>query len=224
MRKLDPSMVPQTIINRNKREEADRDIRKTVASVQTAVRSLAEDSDVVIPASSIVKEWKAAAKAADVRLEKAKERILQDYGLAESEKQQKIAAWQGWHKRVSTQITHVVICLEKYPQAAWKYDEYLQNIVPTASLSAIADEAATVQVPKEAEEHALLLSLVYDAVNGLRQWEKEHGIDKKRLEELFCYDEKRLAELWATGAFTIDTNFDTPQIVAARELRYKNIV
>lgn len=224
MNKIDSKKLPRYVVDKRKRDQCDKDLRRTVTIVQEAVFGLAKETDVVIPTSADIQAWNGVATNADKRLEKAKETIMVDDSLTDSEKLQRIGAWKGWHKRVTTFVTHIVRNMQAYPQAQWQFDPNLQTIIPTADLSSVVDVAATVEVPQEAAEHAFLLSLVWDAVQGLRRWEGEHSVDKRRLEELFSFNEQRFAEAWAIGEFKHDPLFDTPQTVVMREYSKTHIV
>ena len=84
----------------------------------------------------------------------------------------------------------------------------------------VAEAEAVRDVPPEARDHALLLAIVWDAINGLRKWEQEHDVKKIRLEELLSLDETQLAETWANGNIHYPSYQDFDK---AMELRNKSV-
>ena len=197
---IDYNQMPQRTINNKKREIIFNDIRRAVIFVQDAVRNLAGEGNIKIPASVSVNDWKTALQESDTRLGKARQSIIEDDGLAEAEKLQKLSAWRGWHKRIATAINVITRNLENYPQAGWKYDEVQATIIPTADIEAVADEAAIVDVPEDAKAHAQLICAVMESITRLRQFEHEKNVAKIRLEQLCALDGDSLAGLWADGS------------------------
>lgn len=195
---INPEKMPTSIVDPTHRQAVDDAIRKAVRSLQTAVKGLQKED--IQPTSATVEEWQQVKRDLAERRDKACEHILADDSLVDNEKAQRLAMWRGWYCSRATYCNTVLRVLSEYPQAGWQFDEVVKNIVPTKSLDEIADEAATVEVPKEAREHAALITIARQAVDGLREWEHTHNVSKLRLEQLFQLNEKELATRWATGS------------------------
>lgn len=190
--------MPSSIVDPAKRQAVDDAIRKAVRSLQTAVKGLQKED--IHATSATVEAWQEVKRELSERRDKAWLHVKEDASLVDSEKAQRLAMWRGWFVTRVTYCNSILRILAEYPQAGWQFDEVVKNIVPTKSLDEIADEAATVEVPKEAREHAALITIARQAVDGLRAWEHNHNVSKLRLEQLFQLNEKELALRWATGA------------------------
>ena len=191
--------MPTSIVDERKRQEVDKTIRGAVKKLQSSLLRLNQEPDVQTPASACLEEWQAAMQAVNERREKASEHIMTDMSLADSERAQRLSAWAGWHKRITSYITTIIRILSEF-SAGWEWDETLQTITPTIDITKVAEEVATVPVPQEAREHVALIVIAQQAVEGLRAWEREHGCVKLHLEQLFSLSEEELAQRWATGA------------------------
>lgn len=189
--------MPQSIVDPAKRQTVDEAIRKAVRDIQTAVKGLQKED--IHATSATVEAWQEVKRELSERRDKAWLHVKEDASLVDSEKAQRLAMWRGWYVTRVTYANTVLRILNEYPQAGWQFDEVVKNIVPTKSLDEIADEAATVEVPKEAREHAALITIARQAVEGLRAWEHNHNVSKLRLDQLFSLDEKELATRWGMG-------------------------
>ena len=206
--------MPQRIIDTNKRAEISHDIRKAVRDLQEAFRNLAEEQNICIPASADLNDWKQCLKECDQRYESAKQSIKADEGLAESEKKQKLSAWRGWHRKITTNVNAIVRSLETY-SLGWVFDNAVSNICPSADIEEAASQSAVIDVPAEAAEHAKLISAVLQSVTSLREFEKERNVVKIPLKQLCGLEADKLAERWATGSiFRPDYSTDPWMIVA----------
>jgi len=194
---IDLEKIPSEIVDPAKRQAVDDAIRKAVRDVQTAIRGLQKED--LHATSATVEAWQEVKRALVDRRDKAWQHIKEDDSLVESEKAQRQAMWRGWYVTRASYCNTVLRDLTEYPQAGWSFDEVVKNIVPTKSLDAIADQAATVEVPKEARDHAVYITAAREAIESLREWERRHNVSKLRLDQLFRLNEKELATRWATG-------------------------
>lgn len=189
--------MPSSIVDPTHRQAVDDAIRKAVRSLQTAVKGLQKED--IHATSATVEAWQEVKRALSERRDKACEHILADDSLVDNEKAQRLAMWRGWYCSRVTYANTVLRILNEYPQAGWQFDEVVKNIVPGRPIDSVADEAATVPVPPQAKEHGALITIARQAVEGLREWEREHNVQKLHLEHLFQLNEKELALRWATG-------------------------
>ncbi len=202
---INPEKMPTSIVDPTHRQAVDEAIRKAVRDIQTAVRGLQKED--LHATSATVEAWQQVKKDLAERRDKAWQHIKEDDSLVESEKAQRLAMWRGWYCTRTTYLNTILRILNEYPKAQWEFDEIAKNIVPSKPLDAIADEAATVPVPKEARDHAVYITAAREAIESLREWERQHNVSKLRLEQLFQLNEKELGTRWATGTmFNPDTS------------------
>ena len=216
---LDYTKMPQRITDTRKRQDIDEELRFATRQVQDAINALRSLQGFTIPASADPKEWEKALTAATERKEKAVEAITDDPTITEEERKAKAKTWRGWHKQLAMYCATITSTIHAHPSLGWQYDEATATITPTADIFVLATEAATVDVPRGASDHALLIGNVQIAINGLRKWERAHNVAKQRLEALLNLTEEELAEGWATGFMFYDDTFATPQVLAARTYR-----
>lgn len=216
---LDYTQMPQRISDTRKRQDVDQDLRFAVRQVQDAVTALSDLQGFTIPATADIDEWTNAVAAAREKKERAVQAITDDPTLTDEEKTKKAKDWKNWLKQVAMYSSTITSTIHANPELGWTFDEATATIVPTADIFVLATEAATVDVPTEASDHALLISNVQTAINGLRKWENAHNVAKQRLEGLLFLTEDELAEQWATGSIQRDDTFATPQVLAARTYR-----
>ena len=220
MKRLDPSAIPAKVCLEKERTEAAGEIGKAVKSINDAVICLQNLPDFETPTSADPNDWKEALKKADKRKDEALKAIAADVVLTQNGKAELAGEWKQWHIKAATACNIIVKHLTNYPACKFKFCSSSQNIVPTIPIMEVAEAEAMRDVPPEAKDHALLLAIVFDAVNGLREWEQEHGVKKIRLEQLLCLDETQLAEVWANGNIYYPSyqEFDK-----ARELSNKSV-
>lgn len=221
---LDYTKMPRRITDTRQRQDIDNDLRFAVRRVQEAVNALRELQGFTIPATADPAEWEKALNAATARKEKAVEAITDDPTLTDEERKAKAKTWRGWHKQLAMYCATITSTIHDYPTLKWTFDEATATITPTADIFALASDAATVDVPAEASDHAMLICFARDAVNALRKWEREHNVAKVRLEVLLNLEEDELAERWATGSIFYDDTFATPQVLAARQFKENQIL
>ena len=218
---IDYTKMPRRITDQRKRQDIDNDLRFAVRRVQEAVNALRSMQGFSIPPTADITAWEKALTAATARKEKAVEALAADPTITEEERKAKAKNWKVWHKQIAMYCASITSTIHAYPSLRWKYDEATATITPTADIFALASDAATVDVPAEASDHAMLICFARDAVNALRKWEREHNVAKVRLEVLLNLEEDELAERWATGSIFYDDTFATPQVLAARTYREK---
>ena len=155
---------------------------------------------------------------ADKRKDEALKAIAADMRLTQDGKEDVAGEWKEWHKKAATACNTIIKHLTNYSACQFTFSSSTQNIVPTIPITEVAEAEAMRDVPPEARDHALLLAIVYDAINGLRKWEREHDAKKIRLEQLLSLDETQLAEAWANGNIHYPSYHDFDK---ARELSNK---
>lgn len=220
MRKINRERIPAKVVLEKERVEAAGEIRLAIGSIHDAVRHLQDLQDFEAPLSADPNDWQEALKKADKRKDEALKAIASNMMLTQENKMELAVEWKEWHRKAATACNTIVKQVTKYAACKFKYDLELNDIVPTIPTMEVAEAEAMRDVPPEAKDHALLLAIVFDAVNGLRKWEQEHGVKKIRLEQLLCLDETQLAEGWASGTiyYPFCQEFDK-----ARELSNKAI-
>lgn len=200
MRRIDPAGIPAKVCLEKERTEAAGEIRLAIGSIHDAVRRLQDLQDFEAPKSAEPNDWQEALKRADKRKDEALKAIASNMMLTQENKMELAVEWKEWHKNVVTSCNSIIKHLTKFSACKFVYDVNNKDIVPSISTMEVAEAKAMRDVPVEAKDHAFLLCVVYDAINGLRQWEKEHGVIKTRLEQLLNLDEQKLAERWAEGS------------------------
>lgn len=220
MKKMNRELVPSQIMLEKERVEAAGEIGKAVKSIHDAVISLQNLPDFETPQSADPSDWKEALKKADKRKDEALKAIASNMMLTQENKVELAGEWKDWHKKAATACNTVVKQVTKYAACKFSFCSSSQNIVPTIPITEVAEAEAMRDVPPEARDHALLLAIVFDAVSGLRRWEREHGVKKVRLEQLLSLDEVQLAEAWANGSVRYPSYQDFDK---ARELSNKSV-
>ena len=200
MRKIDPAGIPAKVVLEKERTEAAGEIRLAIGSIHDAVRRLQDLQDFEAPKSAEPNDWQEALKRAGKRKDEALKAIAANMMLTQENKLELAGEWKEWHKQVVTACNTLIKLLSKYSACKFVFDVNNKDIVPTIPTMEVAKTEAMRDVPAEAKDHALLLAIVFDAVAGLRRWEREHGVIKNRLEQLLNLDEQKLAELWAEGS------------------------
>ena len=220
MRRIDPAGIPAKVCLEKERTEAAGEIRLAISRLHDAVRHLQDLQDFEAPLSADPNYWQEALKKADKRKDEALKAIASNMMLTQENKLELAGEWKSWHKQVVTSCNTIIKLLTKYSACKFVYDCNRQDIVPSISTMEVAEAEAVRDVPPEARDHALLLAIVWDAINGLRKWEQEHGVKKVRLEQLLSLDEVQLAEAWANGSVRYPSYQDFDK---ATELKNKSI-
>lgn len=220
MRKIDRERIPAKVVLEKERLEAAGEITQAVKSINDAVICLQNLPDIETPVSADPNDWKETLKKTNKRKDEALKAIAADVVLTQNGKAELAGEWKQWHKQAATACNTIIKHLTNYPACKFVFSSSTQNIVPTIPITEVAEAEAMRDVPPEARDHALLLAIVWDAINGLRKWEHEHDVKKVRLEELLSLNEEQLAEAWANGNihYPSYTDFDK-----AKELSNKSI-
>ena len=217
MRKLEREKIPQKVVLEKELSQAVGELSKSVQQIQDAVQKLKEVQDFTLPTTADPNAWSEALKDADKRKDEALKAIEADLALPTNSKQKLAQDWKNWHKTVAINVNIIIRLVEKNPDCKFQWND---TIEPTAPILEVAEAQAVRDVPPEAKDHALLLAIVYDAINGLRKWEHEHDVKKVRLEQLLSLNEEQLAEAWAYGNIHYPSYQDFDK---ARELRNKSV-
>lgn len=221
MRKINPEKIPAKVVLEKERTEAAGEIRLAIGSIHDAVRHLQDLQDFEAPLSADPNDWQEALKKADKRKDEALKAIASNMMLTQENKVELAAEWKEWHKKAATACNTIVRQVTKYAACKFTFDLELQDIVPTIPTMEVAEAEAMLDVPPEARDHALLLAIVWDAINGLRKWEREHDAQKLRLEQLLSLDETQLAEAWANGNIHYPSyqDFDKARALTNKSIR-----
>ena len=212
MRKLDKQKIPEKIVLEKELNQAVGEISQAVKQIQDAVCALKEVQDITIPASADPDAWSEALKDADKRKDEALKAIEADVALPTNSKQKLAQEWKEWHKKVAVNMNIIIRLVTK--NSLCKFEWKNGTIEPSVPILEVAEAQAVRDVPSEARDHARLLAIVYDAIDGLREWEHQNGVRKVRLEQLLSLDETQLAEAWTNGTLyhpscqPFDTSFE----------------
>lgn len=218
MRKVDITKIPEKIVLEKELNQAAGEINQAVRQIQDAVKKLQEVQDITFPQSADPNAWSEALKDADKRKDEALKAIEADVALPTNSKQKLAQEWKEWHKTVAVNMNIIIRLVTKNQDCKFQWKN--NTIEPTAPILEVAEVQAMRDVPSEARDHARLLALVYDAIDGLREWEHQNGVRKVRLEQLLSLDEKQLAEAWANGSVRYPSYQDFDK---ATELKNKSI-
>lgn len=197
MRKIDIEKIPQKVVLEKELSQSFGELSQAVRQIRDAVGKLKEVQDFTLPTSADPDAWSEALLDADKRKDEALKAIEADLALPTNTKQKLAQEWKDWHKTVAVNANIIIRLITKNPDCKfqWKND----TILPSVPIEEVAEAQAMRDVPPEARDHARLLALVYDAIDGLREWEHANGVRKVRLEQLLNLDEKQLAEAWMNG-------------------------
>ena len=135
---------------------------------------------------------------------------MEDATLLPSEVNERVSKYRALRRAVVTQIHIIEKVAARWPQAKFAYDPQVQNITPTADLTAIVEAQCTKPVPPMAQQHARLIGNVLEAITKLRQFEQEENVCKMRLEVLAAMDENAFAAHWADGSIKRPTYTNDP--------------
>lgn len=209
MRKVDITKIPEKIVLEKELNQAAGEINQAVRQIQDAVCALKEIQDITFPTSADPSAWSEALKDVDKRKNVALKAIEADVSLPTNTKQKLAQEWKEWHKTVAVNMNIIIRLVTKNQDCKFQWKN--NTIEPTAPILEVAEAEAVRDVPSEARDHARLLALVYDAIDGLREWEHQNGVRKVRLEQLLSLDETQLAEAWANGSLYYPSSqpFDT---------------
>ena len=212
MRKLEREKIPQKVVLEKELSQAVGELSKSVQQIQDAVQKLKEVQDFTLPTTADPNAWSEALKDADKRKDEALKAIEADLALPTNSKQKLAQDWKNWHKTVAINVNIIIRLVEKNPDCKFQWKNGTSE--PTAPILEVGEAQAMRDVPSEARDHARLLALVYDAIDGLREWEHQNGVRKVRLEQLLSLDETQLAEAWTNGTLyhpscqPFDTSFE----------------
>ncbi|MBO6254172.1 MAG: hypothetical protein J6O49_11045 [Bacteroidaceae bacterium] len=212
MRKVDITKIPEKIVLEKELNQAVGELSQAVRQIQDAVCTLKEIQDITFPTSADPNAWSEALKDADKRKDEALKAIEADVALPTNSKQKLAQDWKEWHKSVAVNMNIIIRLVTKNQDCKFQWKN--NTIEPTAPILEVAETEAVRDVPSEARDHARLLALVYDAIDGLREWEHAKGVRKVRLEQLLSLDETKLAEAWTNGTLyhpscqPFDTSFE----------------
>ena len=197
MRKLDIKKIPEKIVLEKELSQAVGELNQSVRQIHDAVERLKEVQDFTLPTTADPNAWSEAQKDADKRKDEALKAIEADLALPTNSKQKLAQDWKNWHKTVAINVNIIIRLVTKNPLCKFEWKN--GTIEPSVPILEVAEAEAVRDVPSEARDHARLLALVYDAIDGLREWEHQNGVRKVRLEQLLSLDEKQLAEGWTNG-------------------------
>ena len=216
--------LPKQVTDEIERRQLIGELRQSVATIRDAVKSLREYPDFQCPSSAAVNKWRHALEAADLRRDAALQAISSDLILTQSGKDESAQEWKQWHREVATAVNSIVRQLETWPEGNWRWNEDTETIEPGRDLFDVAAERSTKPVPAEATEHAKLIDSVRVAVKNLRAWEDGRDVIRQPLETLLALSSEELATQWATDTVRVNHTFETPNLIATRELLKSKIL
>ena len=207
-------MEKRTIIIKELAESKERLIRELVATSQKAYRRLVGMQELhEVPAPThCTMDWASAIGAAE------QEKIRQSDILPYEEKTRLIKQWNGIRVNVVKCVSDIAKLLDYVPAENIGYDPKLK-VLFVKDIDQLAAQAATRDVPPEANAHWQLVSKAKDAIDQLRKWEDENNVIRTPLRTLIQHNEENILRLWAMGKATIDSL--SPELIERYKATYK---
>lgn len=141
----------------------------------------------------------------------------------QAQKDKAIEDWIEWRIKA---MPHV-IAVENFANE-WKDVNPVLDTSDMTILTSDINESLTprftVEVPLQAHRHIELINGVRNAINELREWEREQDVKKIDLKKLLSFTDEDLQQSWANGSILIDHSQDTPRICAWRNAQNKAIL
>lgn len=207
--------IPRKIVVEREARDTDSELRADIRRMQDAYASLRDMADYDCPQRLEELTTDAIDHLTEERVNKA----LADDTMLPSEIEQRVEKFKTLHRAVVRQLNIVRKIIDKWPDAKFAYDSIVMNIVPTADVETVVALRCTREVPAIAQQHGRLITTVMEAVSKLREFEKNEGIQKLRLEQLNALNADSFAELWAGGSIKRPAYSPDPWMLRAASMR-----
>ena len=186
--------VPSKVLNTKKMEEELSSLHTLLTEANQAYKELKlmGDFSSQMPALSTL-----SYSFAEAITSKALQAIEGNASMTFEEKKEATKKWRRLQDKANSYISAISIAKEAMPL------QEANGSLICPSITEIAKEKSYVQLPAEANSHYSLFNTVMQAVEELRQFEKEHDIPSLHLFDLSNYiDPDAFAHQWAFGVFT----------------------
>ena len=209
--------MTQNIILQQQLENAAYDCKTALNKAQEALYKLCKLAD--YPTPSTLTEITASNLVAFVaqRIEAVKNTPL----YTQAQRDKIIADWVEWRFKAMPYVTAIEKFTNDWREVAPKLDG---GSIVTADITKSLTPRYTVQVPLQAHTHLQLINSVREALNSLREWEKEQDTKKIPLQKLLGIKEDDLLQSWASGSIIIDHSQDDEGAKVWREALNANIL
>jgi len=216
---IDINEIGKKIIVERERLSTDNELRNDVRLLQDAYAALRDMPDYQCPVDIPLLNTQEIDRLTDQRVS----RVEADETLLPSEREEKKKRYKALHRLVVTQLNIIKKVLEKWSEAQFTYDPTICNIVPTRDLESLVNDRCERDVPPMAKQHGRLILNVFSAIDKLREFEKEQGIKKIRLENLKNLSTDSFAESWADGS-VFQAVYDLSDPFLAKVMRNRKYV
>ena len=208
------SNMPKTIIIESERQMIDEALRKALREAHDAYNALKEMEDLkgVPEAHNCTTEWLNQITTAK------KQAVNNADFLTIEQKKSQIAHWGKFAKKVLGYIEVLQNFISSIPSDQYVFDKELGTFY-IKDLPRLVESRCLHEVPENAGKHFQLIRNVREAIDELRKWERDEDLKKLRLEDLFSFTDRQIAEAWVTNNIQVDHTFDhLPGIVEKRAM------
>ncbi len=206
----------QEIVLQQELEAAVYECRTALDKAQEALQSLTKLAD--YPTPSRLEDVTAADLVAFVSQREQAVKNTPIYTQAQRDKI--IGEWIEWRVKAMPHVAAVERFCNEWQEVAPKLDG---GTIVTADITEALTPRYTVQVPLQAHTHLQLINSVREAINSLREWEKEQDTKKIPLQKLLSFKEDVLFQSWCSGSIKIDHSQDDEGAKVWREAIDANI-
>lgn len=202
--------MPKTIVLEDELKAIDWQLRADLRAAQEAYASLKEEEDLgEIPLPhELTEEW------LNTQFEQAKKAVSDAKFLTAEQRKVQLMQWGRLYKRALGNVQKIQKFISGIPKDQYYYDAQLGTFY-YSSITLLATERATHQVPEEAGEHWQKIQNILQTIGELRAWEAEHDVKKIPLSVLLHFSQSHHSEAWARGTMVRDHRFDNKPYMAA---------
>lgn len=201
--------MPKTIVFQDELKAIDSQLRADLRAAQEAYASIKEEEDLgEIPLPhELTEEW------LNTQSEQAKKAVSDAMFLTAEQRKVQLMQWDRLYKRALGNVQRIQKFIAGIPKEQYYYDEQLGTFY-YSSITLLATERATHQVPEQAGEHWQKIQNILQAIGELRAWEADQDVKKIPLSELLHFSQSRHSEAWARGTIVRDHRFDNKSYMA----------
>ena len=173
--------LPESIVIKRERREADEAFRAKIRRLQIAYTSLKgmEDLPKLPELQKITEAWLSAFIIEQCR------KIESTKHLTAVTREQMTEEWKKIKRAASPHVNYIQAFVRENPGANIVYDEQIENYY-VANIDAYIDTKVRHQIPKEAQEHFNRLMAVKEAIKELREFEDANDLNPHPLDKLFA--------------------------------------
>lgn len=209
-----------TIVLQQELDDAVYKCRTALNKANEAIRELHKLAD--YPTPSTLKDVTSGDLCAFVEQRIKAIKATPIYTAAQRDKA--VNDWQEW--RIKTMP--LVVAIEQFVND-W---QEVQPVLDTADMTILTSDITesltplfTVDVPLQAHHHIELINGVRNAINDLRDWEREQDCKKVELKKLLSLNEEYIKQSWANGDIKVSHDYDDDKrLVAWRKAQNEAIL